>query len=169
VPEANSPASCFLLLHAVAAPSKLIDVPARKFQRDFDMYPLKNCNHGTDVGIATRKTLMSGAAMALRQAPIVHGSLKNSMTGIHNIAIPTRDRLTRNLAHEGTRRKHGSSGMNRANDPLIVLAEDGIFSKNYQYLMSYKGIAFFTKSGTPLPLPGGAELVTAGRIWVPGS
>src|ERR1700722_2039119 len=32
-----------------------------------------------------------------------------------------------------------------------------------------EGIAFFTKSGTPLPLPGGAELVTAGRIWVPGS
>jgi hypothetical protein len=58
--------------------------------------------------------------------------------------------------------------MNRANDPLIVLAEGGLFSKNYQYLMSYKGIAFFTKSGTPLPLPGGAELVTAGRIWVPG-
>jgi hypothetical protein len=27
--------------------------------------------------------------------------------------------------------------------PLIVLAEDGLFSKNYQYLMSYKGIAFF--------------------------
>jgi hypothetical protein len=59
--------------------------------------------------------------------------------------------------------------MNRASDPLIVHAEGGIFSKNYQYLMSYKGIAFFTKSATPLPLPGGAELVTAGRIWVPGS
>jgi hypothetical protein len=117
------------------------------------------------------------------------------MTGIYNVAIPARDRLTRNRAHEGTRRKHGSSGsssrrdhqaikatgviariepgefsklMNRANDPLILLAEGGLFSKNYQYLMSYKGIAFFTKSGTPLPLPGRAELVTAGRIWVPG-
>jgi hypothetical protein len=33
--------------------------------------------------------------------------------------------------------------------------------------MSHKGIAFFTKPGTPLPLPGAAELVTAGRIWVP--
>ncbi len=58
--------------------------------------------------------------------------------------------------------------MNRARDPLIVVAEGGLFSKNYQYLMSYKGIAFFTKSGTPLSLPGGAELVTAGRIWSPG-
>jgi hypothetical protein len=58
--------------------------------------------------------------------------------------------------------------MNRANDPLIALAEGGLFSKNHQCLMSYKGIVFFTKSGTPLPLRGGAELVTASRIWVPG-
>jgi hypothetical protein len=58
--------------------------------------------------------------------------------------------------------------MSRAKDPLIVIAEGGIFSKNYQYLMSYKGLTFFTKSGAPLPLPGGAELVSAGRIWAPG-
>lgn len=58
--------------------------------------------------------------------------------------------------------------MNHAKDPLIVLAEGGVFSTNYQYLMSYKGLAFFTKSKAPLPLPGGAELVNAGRIWVPG-
>jgi hypothetical protein len=58
--------------------------------------------------------------------------------------------------------------MIRAKDPLIVVAEGGIFGKNYQYLMSYKGLTFFTKSGAPLPLPGGAELVTAGSIWVPG-
>jgi hypothetical protein len=58
--------------------------------------------------------------------------------------------------------------MSRAKDPLIVVAEGGIFSKNYKYLMSYKGLTFFTKSGAPLPLPGGAEFVSAGRIWVPG-
>jgi hypothetical protein len=58
--------------------------------------------------------------------------------------------------------------MDRAKDPLIVVAEGGIFGKNYQYLMSYKGLTFFTKSRAPLPLPGGAELVTAGSIWVPG-
>jgi hypothetical protein len=59
--------------------------------------------------------------------------------------------------------------LNRASDPLIVLAQGGLFKKNYQYLTSYKGIAFFTKSETPMQLPAGAELVTAGRIWVPGS
>jgi hypothetical protein len=44
--------------------------------------------------------------------------------------------------------------MNRAKEPLIVLAEGGIFGRNYKYLMSYKGLTFFTKSGAPLPLPG---------------
>lgn len=58
--------------------------------------------------------------------------------------------------------------MNRAKDPLIVVATGGVFRKNYQYLMSYKGLTFFTKSGVPLPLPGGTELVNAGRIWIPG-
>jgi hypothetical protein len=58
--------------------------------------------------------------------------------------------------------------MNRAKDPLIVVAEGGIFGKNYKYLMSYKGLTFFTKSGAPLPLPAGAELVNAGGIWIPG-
>jgi hypothetical protein len=55
-----------------------------------------------------------------------------------------------------------------AKDPLIVIAEGGLFSTNYQYLMSYKGLAFFTKSSTPLNLPAGSELVTASRISIPG-
>jgi hypothetical protein len=58
--------------------------------------------------------------------------------------------------------------LNRAKDPLIVAATGGVFTKNYQYLMSYKGLTFFTKSGAPLPLPGSAELVNACRIWIPG-
>jgi hypothetical protein len=53
-------------------------------------------------------------------------------------------------------------------EPLIVIAEGGLFSKNYQYLMSYKGLAFFTKSSTPLQLPADAQLVSASRIWIPG-
>jgi hypothetical protein len=53
-------------------------------------------------------------------------------------------------------------------EPLIVIAEGGFFGKKYQYLMSYKGLAFFTKSSTPLELLAGAEVVSAGRIWLPG-
>jgi hypothetical protein len=58
--------------------------------------------------------------------------------------------------------------MIRVRDPLVVISEGGLFSTNYQYLMSYKGLAFFTKSKTALDLPAGAEVVTANGIWIPG-
>ena len=56
----------------------------------------------------------------------------------------------------------------RTNEPLIVIAEGGFFGTNYQYLMSYKGLAFFTKSSNILKLPDGAEVVNANRISIPG-
>jgi hypothetical protein len=56
----------------------------------------------------------------------------------------------------------------RVRDPLVVISEGGLFSTNYQYLMGYKGLAFFTKSKTPLDLPAGAEVVAANGIWIPG-
>jgi hypothetical protein len=58
--------------------------------------------------------------------------------------------------------------VNRMKDPLVVTAEGGGFASNYQYLVSYKGLAFFTKSRTPLPLPEAVEVVSAGKIWIPG-
>jgi hypothetical protein len=51
---------------------------------------------------------------------------------------------------------------------LVVHASGGFFSTNYQYLTSYKGLAFFTKAPAPLALPQGTELVQAKAIWVPG-
>jgi hypothetical protein len=56
----------------------------------------------------------------------------------------------------------------RVKDPLVVLAEGGLFRKNYQYLMGYKGLAFYTKSDALLPLPASAEVMKASRIWIPG-
>ena len=56
----------------------------------------------------------------------------------------------------------------RAEEPLVVCAKGGFFSTNYQYLTSYKGLAFYTKSRSPLPLPATSELVTAAKIWIPG-
>ena len=53
-------------------------------------------------------------------------------------------------------------------DPLVIEATAGFFSTNYQYLVSYKGFAFFTKSSTPLQLTGGIESVKAKKIWIPG-
>ena len=58
--------------------------------------------------------------------------------------------------------------ISRAPDPLVVTATGGIFSKNYQYLVGYKGLAFYTKSFEPLTLPGSAGVIAAKRIWVPG-
>jgi hypothetical protein len=56
----------------------------------------------------------------------------------------------------------------RVKDPLIVVAQGGFLTKNFQYLVSYKGFAFFTKSANALALPSGAEVVSADRIWIPG-
>ena len=57
--------------------------------------------------------------------------------------------------------------LGRADKPVVVHATGGVFTKNYQYLTSYKGLAFYTKSNQPLALPPGAELVTAQKIWIP--
>ena len=51
---------------------------------------------------------------------------------------------------------------------LVVTAQAGFFSTKYQYLTSYKGLAFFAQSPAPLRLPPGSELVEAQKIWVPG-
>lgn len=51
--------------------------------------------------------------------------------------------------------------------PLVIYAEGGIFSTNYQYLVSYKGFAFFTKSASPIILPSGVETVVTKKIWIP--
>lgn len=56
----------------------------------------------------------------------------------------------------------------RARDPLVVRAKGGFFGNKHDYLMSYKGLAFYCNADEPLPLPAGVELVVAGSIWIPG-
>ena len=58
--------------------------------------------------------------------------------------------------------------LQRQQEPLVVHATGGIFSTSYLYLSSYKGLAFFNKSSTPLSLPSGCEVVQAQKIWIPG-
>jgi hypothetical protein len=57
--------------------------------------------------------------------------------------------------------------LRRQPEPLVIHATGGFFSTNYQYLTSYKGLAFFTKSPNLLDLPSGSEVVRAKYIWVP--
>jgi hypothetical protein len=52
--------------------------------------------------------------------------------------------------------------------PLVIYAEGGVFSTNYQYMVSYKGFAFYTKSSAPIMLPSGVEMITVKKIWTPG-
>ncbi len=58
--------------------------------------------------------------------------------------------------------------LNKAEKPLVVCAQGGFFSTNYQYLMGYRGLAFYCKSATPLTLPLSVETIQAKKIWIPG-
>ncbi len=54
-------------------------------------------------------------------------------------------------------------------EPLVVHAVGRIFfSTTHQYLTSYRGLAFYTKSKTELSLPAHCQVVEAQKIWMPG-
>jgi hypothetical protein len=61
-----------------------------------------------------------------------------------------------------------STIISKSESPLIVMAEGGVFSKNYQYLTSYKGLAFYTKTSQQIEFPNRTELIYAQKIWIPG-
>ena len=52
--------------------------------------------------------------------------------------------------------------------PLIIHAEGGLFKTHYQYMVSYRGFAFYTKTPAPILLPPEAEMIRAKSIWIPG-
>jgi hypothetical protein len=52
-------------------------------------------------------------------------------------------------------------------NPLIVRASGGLLSRSFRYLTSYKGLAFFCKSGSELILPGQSQLILAKKISIP--
>lgn len=58
--------------------------------------------------------------------------------------------------------------LSRSQSPLVVTAPGGLFQGKYNYITSYKGLAFFAKSSEPLMLGGNVELVQAAKIWIPG-
>lgn len=57
--------------------------------------------------------------------------------------------------------------LRKIENPLVIYAKGGFFSTNYQYLVSYKGFAFFTKAPEPILLPSGVEIIVAKKVWVP--
>ncbi|TVR80347.1 MAG: hypothetical protein EA409_07905 [Saprospirales bacterium] len=52
-------------------------------------------------------------------------------------------------------------------EALVISSKGGFFSTNYQYLCSYKGFVFHTKSKNPLSIPQHAEIIQAGKVWLP--
>jgi hypothetical protein len=58
--------------------------------------------------------------------------------------------------------------LDRAESPLVIYTQGGLISTNHQYLISYKGFAFYTKSDEQIDLPKNAEVIVADKIWIPG-
>jgi hypothetical protein len=58
--------------------------------------------------------------------------------------------------------------LRRVENPLIVYSQGGFFTTRHQYLTSYKGLAFYTKSREQIDLPRSAEVITAQGMWMPG-
>lgn len=50
---------------------------------------------------------------------------------------------------------------------LVVHAMGGLFSNKHKYLMSYKGLAFYTITSEAVHLPSACQVVEAQKIWIP--
>ena len=57
--------------------------------------------------------------------------------------------------------------LRKGEQALVIYATGGLFKSNHQYLTSYKGLAFFTKSAAEIILPLGTETIVAKKIWIP--
>lgn len=57
--------------------------------------------------------------------------------------------------------------LDRMDEPLVVVGQGGYFTKHAQYLTSYKGLGFYTKSDSALILPSRAEVISAKSISFP--
>ena len=57
--------------------------------------------------------------------------------------------------------------LHRQDTPLVVEAIGGFRNRTRQYLTSYKGLVFHTKTTDRVILPSRAEVVLAKKIWTP--
>lgn len=57
--------------------------------------------------------------------------------------------------------------LKRIDAPLVVVATGGVFKTHHRYLTTYRGLAFYTQSPSPLVLPGRAEVIAAKSIAIP--
>ena len=57
--------------------------------------------------------------------------------------------------------------LRRVEKPLVIYNQGGFFTTKHQYLTSYKGLAFYTKTPDQIELPRSAEVIIAESIWTP--
>ena len=60
-----------------------------------------------------------------------------------------------------------ASILRRSEQPLVIYNKGGFFTTKHQYLTSYKGFAFYTKTANQMDLPKGAEVIIADSFWMP--
>jgi hypothetical protein len=58
--------------------------------------------------------------------------------------------------------------LRKSDRPLVICSTGGFISKNFQYMTSYKGFAFFAKCPAPLMFSPKVEIIVAAKIWIPG-
>src|SRR5579871_5300893 len=97
--------------------------------------------------------MSDGGGAAAASAMAVHAAMMNAVRSFGVIVTTTPEEF--------------QELVQRQDAPLVVYSVGGIFVNEYRYLMSYKGLVFFTKSAFPLDLPHGAEVVHAAKLMLP--
>ncbi|MDX6384977.1 MAG: hypothetical protein QOK48_2550 [Blastocatellia bacterium] len=57
--------------------------------------------------------------------------------------------------------------LGRIEKPLVIYSKGGWFSTKHQYLVSYKGFAFYTKTSSEIFFPSSVEVINTRSIWIP--
>jgi hypothetical protein len=57
--------------------------------------------------------------------------------------------------------------LSRVEKPLVIYNTGGLFKTRHQYLTSYRGFVFYTKTSNQLDLPKSVEVIIAKSIWIP--
>ena len=55
----------------------------------------------------------------------------------------------------------------RVEKPLVIYNQGGVFKTKHQYLISYKGFVFYTKTAEQIDFPSSVEVIIAESIWIP--
>ena len=52
-------------------------------------------------------------------------------------------------------------------EPLVVRAEGGFFTRRYRYITGFRGLTFYTQVKQPLQIPDHVAIINAEKITIP--